>query len=57
MRSDHKNGKQYECKEDLKTGIMSVWNNIPISTIGNLYESMPKRCMSLVECKDRRLKY
>ena len=50
-----KDNKQFESKEKLKKAIYRAWNDTSISTIRKLYDSMPKRCMDVIERKDVKL--
>ena len=57
VRDIYKDSKHYGSKDELKVAIMEAWNNIPVSTLHSLYESMHNRCVSLIEREGRKLKY
>ena len=57
VRDVYKNAKQYETKKELKDAIIACWNKIEDSTIHNLYDSMHKRCIQVIECDGRKTKY
>ena len=56
-RSVYNDNRQFGSKEELKQAINQAWNDISISTLQNLYDSMPKRCMDIIERKGRKIKY
>ncbi len=53
----YKDSKQYADKEELKVAIQKAWNNIEIHTIRNLFDSMHKRCIRVLERSGRKTKY
>ena len=56
-RSVYKDNKQFGSKEELKKAMHRAWNDISISTIHKLYDSMPKRCMDVIEREGRKINY
>ena len=56
-RAVYKDNKQFGSKQELKEAIQKAWNNIPITTIHNLYDFMHKRCTDVIERKGRKIKY
>ena len=57
VRDVYKNSQQYENKKELKNAIIACWNKIEDSTIQNMYDSMHKRCIQVIERDGRKTKY
>ena len=49
VRDVYKYNRQFRSKNELKEAIHNARNDISISTIRNLYYSMRKRCISVIE--------
>ena len=55
-RSAYKDNRQFGSKEELKQAINGAWNDVSISTLRDLYDSMPKQCMDSIERKGCKIK-
>ena len=51
VRQVYGQGKQYLNKTELKTALKAAWENIAASTMESLVNSMPKRCVQVVQRK------
>ena len=49
VRDVYKDCLQFASKEELKKVIHEAWNEISITTIRKLFDSMHKRCISVIE--------
>ena len=57
VRDVHKDCKQNGSKEELKEAIRKSWEKFSVDTVQKLYDSMSKRCISVIECGGRKVKY
>ena len=55
VRDVYKDCRQFGSKEELKRAIHKAWNEISITTIRKLFDSMHKRCISVIERNKNRL--
>lgn len=49
--------RQYQSVNELKTAILTAWNNIPQEIIQNLINSMPNRIFQVIQCQGRATDY
>ncbi|POM72289.1 Putative retroelement [Phytophthora palmivora] len=56
-RRVYSNGKQFESVLQLKTALYEAWGAIPIVLLVSLIESMPRRCIEVVDRKGNRTHY
>lgn len=57
VRNVYANGKQYNNKEDLKAAILTAWDNIPLSQLQTLINSMNNRCFEVIRLAGNKTKY
>ena len=56
-RKVYKSGRQFETVSSLVDCIKSSWAEIDLSTINSVIQSMPKRCLKVIQAKGGRIKY
>lgn len=56
-RDVYKEGRQYNNKDELKEAIEAAWQNIPQEKIQKLYDSLPRRIISLHDAKGKLTEY
>ena len=49
--------RQFGSKEELKKAIHKAWNEISITTIRKLFDSMHECCISVIEKNDGKIKH
>ena len=55
--SIYEDNRQFGSKEELKQVINQAWNEVLISTLDNLYDSISSWYMDIIERKCRKIKY
>jgi transposase len=53
----YSNSRQYATKEDLKTAILAVWDEISQSSIDTFIDTMPKRCIECIKLRGNKTHY
>lgn len=56
-RTVYKNGRYFDCFEDLKEYIGNEWANLEVEYPKSLYKSIPKRLMQVLEKEGRNTTY
>lgn len=56
-RNIYKDGRRFKTKEELGTAVFESFMNISMNYIKNLYHSMTRRCISVVERKEAMVDY
>ena len=56
-REVYKNGRQYQCINDLKRGLQASWNMLPIETIESDVASMPNRMRAIITAQGGPIDY
>lgn len=57
VRTVYKDGKRYENKEQLGEAVFDAFMNLSLDYIRNLYHSMPRRCLSVIQSKGAMINY
>lgn len=57
VREVYANGKQYDDKTALKNAILAAWDNIQLSTLEKLVDSMNRRCCEVIRLNGNKIKY
>ncbi|KAF0718519.1 hypothetical protein AaE_010632 [Aphanomyces astaci] len=56
-RNVYRNGRQFQCVADLKSAIIEAWCGISQELIVSLIQSMPRRCVAVLEANGGRTGY
>ncbi|GMF25518.1 unnamed protein product [Phytophthora fragariaefolia] len=56
-RRVYSNGKQYESVPQLKAALFEAWESIPIAMLVSFIESMPCRCVEVLDKKGNKTHY
>lgn len=56
-RSIYQGGKQYKSVGELRDAILVAWDAVPMEALLHLLESMPRRCIEVIEKKGGRTHY
>ncbi|KAE9098573.1 hypothetical protein PF010_g15505 [Phytophthora fragariae] len=56
-RRVYPNGKQYDSMPQLKAALFEAWNSIPTAMLVSLIESMPRRCVEVLDKKGNKTHY
>ncbi len=51
VRDVYKDCRQYNNVDDLKRAILDAWRRVPLSTLQNLVDSMPRRLLDVVAAR------
>lgn len=53
----YEGGRQFDTRDELISAINDTWRNMPAQIVDNLFESIPKRLVEVMENQEKPTKY